>query len=101
MEPLRRIRDNAKLYIEELSHNGFEQIFDHIDQLKIKNGVDRLGLDKFIQQCAYLAAGSGVISGSGGMITMIIGIPMDFINLVTQQFRITMEVLTKLILTNS
>jgi hypothetical protein len=93
MEPLRRIRDNAKLYIEELSHNGFEQIFDHIDQLKIKNGVDRLGLDKFIQQCAYLAAGSGVISGSGGMITMIIGIPVDFINLVTQQFRITMAIM--------
>jgi len=93
MEPLRTIRDNTKIYIQELSHNGFQQIFDHIDQLKIKNGVDRLGLDKFIQQCAYLAAGSGVISGSGGMITMVLGIPMDFINLITQQFRITMAIM--------
>jgi hypothetical protein len=93
MEPLRKLRDSAKLYIEELSQDGFQKIFDHIDQLKIKNGVDRLGLDKFIGQCAYLAAGSGVISGSGGMFTMIIGIPVDFINLITQQFRITMAIM--------
>ncbi len=93
MEPLRRIRDNVKLYIEELSQDGFQKIFDRIDQLKIKNGVDKLGLDKFIDQCAYMAAGSGVISGSGGIITMVIGIPMDFINLITQQFRITMAIM--------
>jgi len=93
MEPLRTMRDNAKIYIQELSQNGFQQIFDRIDQLKIKNGVDRLGLDKFIEQCAYLAAGSGVISGSGGIVTMVIGIPMDFINLLTQQFRITMAIM--------
>ena len=93
MEPLRRIRDNVKLYIEELSQDGFQRIFDRIDQLKIKNGVDKLGLDKFIDQCAYMAAGSGVISGSGGIVTMVIGIPMDFINLVTQQFRITMAIM--------
>ena len=90
MEALRKLRDNAKQYIEHLSHNGFQQIFDRIDQLNVKKGVDKLGLDKFIEQCAYLAAGSGVISGSGGMLTMVIGIPMDFINLITQQFRITM-----------
>ncbi len=93
MESLRRIRDNAKLYIEELSQDGFKKIFDRIDQLKIRNGVDKLGLDKFIDQCAYMAAGSGVISGSGGIITMVIGIPMDFINLITQQFRITMAIM--------
>lgn len=93
MGSFKNIRDNAKLYIENLSHDGFQKIFDRIDQLKIKNGVDRLGLDKFIDQCAYLAAGSGVISGSGGMFTMVIGIPMDFINLITQQFRITMAIM--------
>jgi hypothetical protein len=93
MEALKKIRDNAKQYIEHLSENGFYQIFDRIDQFNIKKGVDKLGLDKFIEQCAYLAAGSGVISGSGGMLTMVIGIPMDFINLITQQFRVTMAIM--------
>jgi hypothetical protein len=93
MEALKKLRDNAKQYIEHLSENGFHQIFDRIDQFNIEKGVDKLGLDKFIEQCAYLAAGSGVISGSGGMLTMVIGIPMDFINLITQQFRVTMAIM--------
>jgi hypothetical protein len=93
MKAFKNIKSNVKLYIEDLSHSGFHQIFDRIDQLKIKNGVDRLGLDKFIEQCAYMAAGSGVISGSGGMVTLVIGMPMDFINLITQQFRITMAIM--------
>jgi hypothetical protein len=61
--------------------------------LGIKKGVDQMGIDKFINQCAYLAAGSGAISGSGGLITMIVGIPVDFVNLITQQFRVTMALL--------
>jgi len=93
MEPFKKIRDNAKLYIENLSQNGFQQIFSHIDQLGIKKGVDKLGLDKFIEQCAYLAAGSGVIAGSGGFFTMAIGVPLDFMNLITQQFRVTMAIM--------
>lgn len=52
-----------------------------------------MGLDKFIEQCAWLAAGSGAISGSGGMFTMIAGIPFDFANLLTQQFRVTMAIM--------
>jgi len=93
MEPLNKIKSNVRIYIDHLSHDGFKQIFDHIDQLNIKKGVDRLGLEKFIEQCAYLAAGSGVISGSGGIFTMVIGMPIDFINLITQQFRITMAIM--------
>lgn len=93
MKPFDKISTDIKKYITQLSNDGFQQIFERIDQLKIKNGVDRLGLDKFIEQCAYMAAGSGVISGSGGMFTMIIGIPMDFINLITQQFRVTMAIM--------
>ena len=76
-----------------LSQEGFKQIFDRINQLNIKNGVDKLGIDKFIEQCAYLAAGSGVISGTGGMLTMVVGVPLDFINLITQQFRVTMAIM--------
>jgi hypothetical protein len=93
MQPLKNITSNIKEYARSLSEEGFHQIFNHTDQLKIKEGVDRLGLDKFIDQCAYLAAGSGVISGSGGLVTMMIGIPFDFMNLITQQFRVTMAIM--------
>jgi hypothetical protein len=89
----KKIRSGIKLRAQKLSHEGFKQVFEHIDQLNIKKGVDKMGLDKFIEQCAYLAAGSGVISGSGGMFTMIVGIPLDFANLITQQFRVTMAVM--------
>ena len=89
----KKLRSNIKLQAEKLANSGFKQIFDRIDQLKIKKGVDTMGLDKFINQCAYMAAGSGIISGSGGMITLIAGIPVDFINLITQQFRVTMAIM--------
>src|ERR1700712_3160888 len=89
----KKLGADIKLQAQKLSQVGFKQIFDRIDQLGIKKGVDKMGLDKFIEQCAYLAAGSGVISGSGGLITMIIGVPMDFVNLITQQFRVTMAIM--------
>ncbi|MDB5087231.1 MAG: hypothetical protein JWR09_1225 [Mucilaginibacter sp.] len=82
-----------KIQASRLSNKGFKQIFDRIDQLNIKKGVDKMGIDKFIEQCAYLAAGSGVISGTGGMLTMVIGVPLDFVNLLTQQFRVTMAIM--------
>jgi hypothetical protein len=89
----KKIGSEIKLRVRQLSEDGFKQIFDHIDQLNVKRGVDKMGLDKFIDQCAYLAAGSGVISGSGGLLTAIIGIPVDFVNLITQQFRVTMAIM--------
>lgn len=89
----KKLGADIKLQAQKLSQEGFKQIFDHIDQLKIKKGVDKIGLDRFIEQCAYLAAGSGVISGSGGVFTMIAGIPLDFANLVAQQFRVTMAIM--------
>src|ERR1700733_486181 len=88
----KKLGADIKYQAQRLSHEGFKQIFDHIDQLNIKKGVDKMGLDKFIDQCAYLAAGSGVISGSGGALTVIVGIPFDFLNLITQQFRVTMAI---------
>ncbi|MGZ3872758.1 MAG: hypothetical protein ACXVJD_07560 [Mucilaginibacter sp.] len=89
----KKIRSDIKTQAGKLSQQGFKQIFDRIDQLNIKKGVDKMGLDKFIEQCAYLAAGSGVLSGSGGVFTMIVGIPLDFANLITQQFRVTMAIM--------
>ncbi len=88
----KKISTDIKSQAQKLAHQGFRQIFDRIDQLNIKKGVDRLGLDKFIEQCAYLAAGSGIISGSGGALTVLVGIPFDFLNLITQQFRVTLAV---------
>jgi hypothetical protein len=88
-----KLRSDIKAQSKKLAHEGFRQIFDRIDQLNIKRGVDQLGLDKFIEQCAYLAAGSGVVSGSGGVLTAVIGIPVDFLNLITQQFRVTMAIM--------
>lgn len=51
-----------------------------------------MGIDKFINQCALLAAGSGLVTGMGGISTMVIGTPLDVINLITQQFRITLAI---------
>lgn len=93
MKALKEIGMDIRLLADKLANTGFEKIFDHIDQLGIKKGVDKYGLDKFIEQSAWMAAGSGIISGSGGLITMLAGVPLDMINIITQQFRITMAIL--------
>ncbi|MCJ8209510.1 EcsC family protein [Mucilaginibacter sp. RS28] len=87
-----KVKADLREAFRKLSEGGFQQIFNHIDQLTIKRGVDKLGLDGFINQCAILAAGSGAVAGIGGISTMIIGIPLDLINLITQQFRVTMAI---------
>lgn len=93
MKSLKQIGTDIKQYSDQLSHDGFKQVFDHIDQFNIKRGVDKMGIDKFINQCAIMAAGSGAISGSGGILTMVIGMPVDVVNLITQQFRVTMAIM--------
>jgi hypothetical protein len=90
--PFKKIRSDIKGGLKNLTEDGFRKIFEQIDQLGIKKGVDKMGIEKFINQCAYLAAGSGVIAGSGGLITMAIGMPLDLINLITQQFRVTLAI---------
>jgi hypothetical protein len=40
-----------------------------------------------------MAAGTGVITGGGGAITMIVGMPFDLLNMITQQFRVTMAII--------
>ncbi|MBC7553965.1 MAG: hypothetical protein H7257_08300 [Taibaiella sp.] len=78
--------------ITYLVNGGLQQIFSRIDQLGIKKGVDKMGIDRFINQCALLAAGSGVVTGAGGFATMLIGVPVDVINVITQQFRVTLAI---------
>lgn len=52
-----------------------------------------MGLDGFIQHCARLSAGTGAITGMGGPASLFVGLPVDVINNITQQFRVTLAVI--------
>ena len=84
---------NIKHGFEGLQQDTFKQLFTHIDQLGVKQGVDKLGIDRFIERCARMSAASGAISGGGGIITMAVGIPFDLLNMVTQQIRVTLGII--------
>jgi hypothetical protein len=93
MATLNNTLSNIRLSFEGLQQDTFKKIFTHIDQLGVKQGVDKMGLDRFIEQCARLSATTGVISGSGGALTMAIGIPFDLLNMITQQIRVTLGII--------
>lgn len=82
-----------KLILEKLADKGFKKAFDSIDKNAVKKEVDEKGLDKFISHCALLAGGTGAMSGLGGPMTMMLGIPADIINNIIQQFRVTLAVI--------
>jgi hypothetical protein len=79
--------------IGQLTEVGFRRVFDSINQHGIKKGVDEMGIDAFIEHCARLAAGTGALTGFGGPLTMIIGLPADMLNNLTQQFRVTLGII--------
>jgi len=72
---------------------SFQKIFESINQFEIKQKVDKMGIDGFINECAILAATTGAASGFGGFATMIVGVPFDVLNNVLQQFRVTLGVI--------
>jgi len=72
---------------------SFQRIFESINQFEIKEKVDKMGIDGFINQCAILAATTGAASGFGGFATMIVGVPFDVLNNVLQQLRVTLGVI--------
>jgi hypothetical protein len=76
-----------------LANYAFRRIFDRVDKVAVKRGVDEMGLNAFIKHCARLAAATGVVSGIGGVATMVVGVPADMLNTMTQQFRVTLAVL--------
>ena len=76
-----------------LAQFGFKRVFDSINQHGVKKGVDTMGLDGFIRHCARLSAGSGAITGIGGTASLLVGLPFDVINNLTQQFRVTLAVI--------
>lgn len=84
-----RIHKRANL----LATYAFRRVFERLDKVAIKKGVDEMGLNGFIKHCARVAAMTGIISGFGGVATMIVGIPADMVNTLTQQFRVTLAVI--------
>jgi hypothetical protein len=76
-----------------LATHAFRRIFARVDKEGVKRGVDKMGLNGYIKHCARLAATTGFVSGIGGAVTMIVGIPADMLNNLTQQFRVTMAVI--------
>src|ERR1700761_6409009 len=93
MDSLKQTISNIRLSFDDMQQDTFRKIFTNIDQLGIKQGVDKLGLERFIEQCARLSATTGVISGGGGALTMAIGIPFDLLNMITQQVRVTLGII--------
>jgi hypothetical protein len=79
--------------IEGVQQDTFKRIFTHVDQLGIRQGVDSLGIDRFIEQCARFSATTGALVGGGGALTMVIGIPFDLMNMITQQIRVTLGII--------
>jgi hypothetical protein len=88
---------STKSYLQQtmqnLSHEGFKKIFDSINLSGIKKSVDKRGIEGYINHCARLAAGTGAIGGTGGAITMLASLPIDVVNNITQQFRVTLGII--------
>ena len=93
MSNLKNMVSSIRLNIDDASQDGFKRLFTHVDQLSVKRNVDKMGIDKFIEHCARMAAVSGAISGGGGIITLAVGIPLDLVNLVSQQIRVTLGII--------
>jgi hypothetical protein len=87
------IRQSINKRANLLATYAFRRIFDRVDKAAVKKGVDEMGLNGFIKHCARLAATTGVISGIGGVATLVVGVPADVLNTLTQQFRVTLAVL--------
>jgi hypothetical protein len=87
------IRQTVHKRANLLATYAFRRIFDRVDKVAVKRGVDEMGLNAFIKHCARLAAATGFVSGFGGVVTMVVGVPADMLNTVTQQFRVTLAVI--------
>jgi hypothetical protein len=87
------IRQHLHKRANLLATYAFRRVFERVDRAAVKKGVDEMGLNGFIKHCARLAATTGFISGIGGLATMVVGVPADMLNNLTQQFRVTLAVI--------
>jgi hypothetical protein len=76
-----------------LATYAFRRVFERVDKVAVRRGVDEMGLNGFINHCARLAGATGFVSGIGGVATMVVGMPADMLNSLTQQFRVTLAVI--------
>jgi hypothetical protein len=72
---------------------AFRRVYDRVDIEAVKTGVDEMGLNGYIKHCARVAAATGVVAGIGGVATLVVGVPADVLNNLTQQFRVTLAVM--------
>ncbi|WFE21084.1 hypothetical protein O7621_25015 [Solwaraspora sp. WMMD937] len=72
---------------------SFQFVHKNLDGFKIKEKVDSMGINGYINYCAGLAAGTGAAAGLGGGVTLALGIPADLANTIAQQFRVTLAVI--------
>ena len=86
-------RQNINKRTNLLATYAFRRVFERVDRAAVKKGVDEMGLNTFIKHCARLAATTGVVSGIGGVATMLVSVPADMLNNLTQQFRVTVAVI--------
>ncbi len=87
------IRQQIQKRADLLATSAFRRVFHRIDKAAVKRGVDEMGLDGFIKHCARLAATTGLVTGVGGVATLVVGVPADMLNCLTQQFRVTLAVI--------
>lgn len=78
--------------IWEQIEESFKFIHEKLDGYSISEKVDKHGINNYINRCAVLAAGTGAITGAGGGFTLILGLPADLINTITQQFKVVLAV---------
>ena len=76
-----------------LATYAFRRVFERVDKNGVKKGVDEMGLNGYINHCARIAAATGIVSGIGGVATLVVGVPADVLNNLTQQFRVTLAVI--------
>lgn len=72
---------------------SFSEVFEKIDQGKIKQSVDEKGLDGFIEDCAQLSATTEVTVDLGDIAAIAFEIPVDAITSVIQQIRVALAVM--------
>lgn len=91
--PLNTIYLNMKDNIWKQIESSFKFIHDNLDGYSISKKVDEIGLDAYINRCAGFAAMSGAAASAGGGFTLVIGIPADIANTITQEFKVTLAVI--------
>lgn len=86
--------DNQQLYKQ--IENALKFAHKNLDGFAIKKKVDHMGIDNYINRCAFFAGSTGAAVGSLGLFggpIFIVGVPTDIANMIAQQLRVTLAVI--------